>query len=485
LTGRETAKRTVRVRFAPSPTGNLHVGGARTALFNWLFARHHDGSFILRIEDTDRQRSRPEYIEEIMESLAWLGLTHDEEPFFQSGRGEIYQRASDGLIREGRAYPCYCLPEELETRRKEASGKGETFQYDGRCALLSPDELEEKRRSGTPFALRVRVPPGSTTWEDMVRGEITFDHRQFDDFIIMKSDGTPTYHFAAVVDDVDMAITHIIRGEDHISNTPRQAVLYEALGATSPRLAHIPLIHGPGGGRLSKRHGAAAVSEYRQQGFLPEALVNYLALLGWSAGDDRQFFDMKDLVDLFDLGRVVKTPAVFDMEKLTWMNSQYLGKLPVSRKTELLIPYWVGAEMMGVGEGEGKRPWLEKMVTIVGERLRVLGDIVEQTNYFFADEITPDKKAGKILEKSAPQRETFRKLHDRLEALPMFSVGPIEEVVREVMEEDSLKAGQVMQPLRAAISGRTATPGLFECMEVLGKEKTLERIRVFLLEENA
>jgi glutamyl-tRNA synthetase len=483
LTGQAANGGAVRVRFAPSPTGNLHIGGARTALFNWLFARHNRGSFILRIEDTDRQRSRAEYTQEIMESLEWLGLDYDEGPYFQSERGEIYRKAADLLTGGSRAYPCCCLPEELEARRKEASGRGETFRYDGRCADLSPEDLEEKRRQGIPLALRVRVPPGSTTWKDMVRGEITFDHQQFDDFIIMKSDGTPTYHFAVVVDDVDMAITHVIRGEDHISNTPRQAVLYEALGVTPPQLAHIPLIHGPGGGRLSKRHGATAILDYRRQGFLPEALVNSLALLGWSAGDDRQFFEVEELVDLFDLDRVVRTPAVFDLEKLTWMNSHYLGKLPLPRKTDLLIPYWVEAGLLEPDDVDQKRNWLEGLVGIVGERLKVLGDIVGQTDYFFSEEITPDKKARKILDKAAPQKETFRKIHHRLEELARFEAGPIEKAVREVMDEDSLQAGQVMQPIRAAISGRTATPGLFECLEFLGRERTLARIGVFLLGE--
>ncbi len=466
----------VRVRFAPSPTGNLHIGGARTALFNWLYARHLGGTYVLRIEDTDRERSRPEYLREILDSLAWLGLCHDEGPLLQSRRADKYQAAADGLLLSRHAYPCFCAPAEFEARRVEAAERGTAYRYDRRCAGLSPAEVEERCRRGMRPALRLRVPEGVSTWDDLIRGTISVDHAQLDDFIIMKGDGSPTYHFAVVVDDVDMEISHVIRGEDHISNTPKQLVLYEALGARPPRFAHIPLIHGADGGRLSKRHGATAVLEYRRRGFLPEALVNYLALLGWSPGSDREIMNIAELVERFDLGRVVKTPAVFDVEKLTWMNGAYLAALSPSHLTQLCIPLWQEAGLLPPGDELRRIEWLVEIVTAVGDRLKLLPDILTYTRFFFT-EIEPDEKAAAVLKKAAADRVSFAKIADRLQALPEFSRSAVEEVIRGVMAEDSLSANRVIQPIRAAVSGGLVSPGLFESLELLGREKSLERIR--------
>ncbi len=472
---------TFRVRFAPSPTGNLHLGGARTALFNWLFARRHGGVFVLRIEDTDRERSRGEFVGEIMESLQWLGLCHDEGPFFQSRRGEAYRTAADRLVAAGKAYPCFCPPEELEARRRAAEASGGAYRYDGRCAGLTTEQAAEMRRRGIAPALRFRVPSGTSAWEDAVRGPIAFDNDQMDDFVILKGDGAPTYNFSVVVDDVDMNITHVIRGEDHISNTPKQLVLYRALDFQPPVFAHIPLIHGTDGGRLSKRHGATSVLEYRRLGYLPGALVNYLALLGWSPGGDREVMSVSEMVGLFDLSRVVRTPAVFDVEKLTWMNALYLAGLSLSMRTNLVVPLWIEAGFLRCGEDSERRYWLEEIVKAVGDRLKVLPDIMTYTDFFFREPAQMDEKTAAVVAKAAADRPYFDRICRRLEALPEFQRGPIEETIRGVMKEDNLSANRVIQPLRAAISGRLVTPGIFESLELLGREKALERVRRHLL----
>jgi glutamyl-tRNA synthetase len=470
----------VRVRFAPSPTGNLHLGGARTALFNWLFARRHGGVFLLRIEDTDRERSKPEYTREILESLQWLGLCHDEELRFQSRRMDGYRAAAGALEAAGLAYHCFCAPADLDARRKEAEARKETFRYDRRCAALPADEVATRRNLGEACALRLRIPDGTSSWDDLVRGRITFEHRQFDDFVIMKSDGMPTYHFAVVVDDIEMSITHVIRGEDHISNTPRQLILYEAFGKNPPVFAHIPLIHGTDGGRMSKRHGATAVSEYRREGFLAEALVNYLALLGWSPGEDREILPPAEMVGLFDLGRVVKTPAVFDMEKLRWMNGQYVHAISPARRVHLLAPFWIEAGLLAAHEVDSRLSWLEELVTVVGDRYRVLSEIVPLTEAFFRD-VEPDEAAAKALAKAAADRASFAKIVAGIEGLAEFTRAGLEEVIRGVMASDGLGAGRLMQPLRAAVCGRMASPGLFETMELVGREACLRRIRNRLL----
>jgi glutamyl-tRNA synthetase len=466
----------VRVRFAPSPTGNLHIGGARTALFNWLFARSKGGEFVLRIEDTDRERSRPEYVTEILESLAWLGFDHDRPLAYQSERTDLYRAAAERLIAEGKAYWCVCRPEELDARRKAAEAAGGAFHYDGRCSSLTPAEVDACRADGQPAAIRIRVPAGVSRWEDAVRGEVAIDHAQLDDFVIFKGDGSPTYHFAVVVDDADMGITHVIRGEDHISNTPKQMIIYEALGAVPPVFAHIPLIHGTDGGRLSKRHGATAVSDYRRQGFVAEALVNYLALLGWSPGGEEEILGRDELIARFDLGRVVKTPAVFDLAKLTWMNGVYLAAMPVPERTDRVIPYLEEAGRLAPGEASGRRAWLEQVVAVVGERIKLLADIVEQTDFLFA-EVEPDEKAAGVIRKAEPDREIFGRLVAALEALADFRHETLEAAVRTFMEAEGMSAKRLFQPLRAALTGRLASPGLFESMELVGRERSLARIK--------
>ncbi len=466
----------MRVRFAPSPTGNLHIGGARTALFNWLFARSRGGEFVLRIEDTDRERSRPEYVTEILESLAWLGFDHDRPPAYQSERSGLYRAAAERLIAQAAAYWCFCRPDELDTRRRAAEAGGGAFHYDRRCAALSPQEVASRRAAGEPAAIRIRVPGGVSRWEDGVRGEVAIDHAQLDDFIIFKGDGSPTYHFAVVVDDADMGITDVIRGEDHISNTPKQLIIYDAMGAAPPRFAHIPLIHGTDGGRLSKRHGATAVSDYRRQGFLPEALVNYLALLGWSPGGETEVLGKDELIARFDLARVVKTPAVFDLAKLTWMNGVYLAGMPVPERTDRVIPYLEEAGRLAPGEAVGRRAWLEEVVQVVGERIKLLSDIVPQTDFVFA-EAEPDDKAAAVIRKAESDREVFGRLVKILEGLADFRHDTLDAAVREFMAAEGLAAKRLFQPLRAAVTGRLASPGLFESMGLVGRERCLARIR--------
>jgi glutamyl-tRNA synthetase len=483
--GERTPSPPVRVRFAPSPTGNLHLGGARTALFNWLYARRHGGTFVLRIEDTDRERSRPEFTREIIESLTWLGLCLDEGPHFQSHRLDRYREAAERLTAAGEAYPCFCTPAELQERRSQAEEGGGSFLYDGRCRDLGSGDVQARLRGGERPALRLAVPPGSVAWDDLVRGQITFQNDQYDDFVILKSDGMPTYHFAAVVDDADMEISHIIRGDDHITNTPRQLFLYRALEARPPRFAHIPLIHGRDGGRLSKRHGATAVLEYRRMGYLPEALVNYLALLGWSPGEDREILPLAEMVERFDLSRVVKTPAVFDPEKLTWMNSRYLATLSVGHRTNLLLPLLQEAGLFTPWDETGRRAWLEDLVSAVGDRLKTLADFIPYTRFLFVEGVTPDAAAAAVLAKAVPDRPRLAAVVASLSSLTEWRRDEIEKAIREAMAREGLSSSRGIAPLRAAVSGTTVTPGLFESLELLGRERSLRRLGPFLTSDPA
>jgi len=458
----------VRVRFAPSPTGHLHIGGARTALFNWLFARHHNGKFILRIEDTDRSRSTEEYIESIIEAMKWLGLDWDEGPFRQTERMEIYRAYAYKLLEEGKAYRCYCTPEELEERRQRAMKEGKPPRYDRRCREL-------KETLDKPFAIRFKMPlEGETVVNDLVKGKVTFKNSEIEDFVILRSDGTPTYNFCVVVDDFEMNITHVIRGEDHLNNTPKQIHIYHALGMNPPEFAHIPMILGTDRARLSKRHGATSVLSYRDEGYLPEALVNFLARLGWSYGD-QEIFTREELIKYFNLEQVGKANAVFNAEKLLWLNSEYIKLTPEEKLLELVTPFLIKEGYLKEGETLNKE-WACRAIKSLKERCRTLKELAHAMRYYLLDyvDIEPKAKEKYINGNTIP---ILREVTEKLEALEEFTQERIEKIFMDMVNEKGLKLGQVAQPVRVVITGSTVSPGIYEVLEIIGKEKAIKRLR--------
>jgi glutamyl-tRNA synthetase len=458
----------VRVRFAPSPTGHLHIGGARTALFNWLFARHHNGKFILRIEDTDRSRSTEEYIESIIESMKWLGLDWDEGPFRQTDRMETYRNYAYKLLEEGKAYRCYCTPEELEERRQKAMKEGKPPRYDRRCR-------EIKETLDKPFAIRFKMPlEGETVVNDLVKGTVTFKNSEIEDLVILRSDGTPTYNFCVVVDDFEMKITHVIRGEDHLNNTPKQIHIYQALGMTLPEFAHIPMILGTDRARLSKRHGATSVLAYRDEGYLPEALVNFLARLGWSYGD-QEIFTREELIKYFNLEQVGKANAVFNAEKLLWLNSEYIKLTTEERLFELVKPFLVKEGYLKENENVDIK-WACRAIKSLKERCRTLKELAHAMRYYLLDyvDIEPKAKEKYINEKTIP---ILKDVTEKLSALEEFTQDKIEKIFMDIVNEKGLKLGQVAQPVRVVITGSTVSPGIYEVLEIVGKEKAIKRLR--------
>jgi len=456
----------VRVRFAPSPTGHLHIGGARTALFNWLFARHHNGKFILRIEDTDRSRSTEEYIESIIESIKWLGLDWDEGPFRQTDRMETYRTYAYKLLEEGKAYRCYCTPEELEERRQKAMKEGKPPRYDRRCR-------EIKETLDKPFAIRFKMPlEGETVVKDLVKGTVTFKNIEIEDLVILRSDGTPTYNFCVVVDDFEMKITNVIRGEDHLNNTPKQIHIYHALGINPPNFAHIPMILGTDRARLSKRHGATSVLAYRDEGYLPEALVNFLARLGWSYGD-QEIFTREELIKYFNLEQVGKANAVFNAEKLLWLNSEYIKLTPEERLFELVKPFLVNE---GYLKENVDIKWACRAIKSLKERCRTLKELALAMRYYLLDyvDIEPKAKEKYINPETIP---IIKEITEKLAQLNDFTQDKIEKIFMDIVNERGLKLGQVAQPIRVVITGSTVSPGIYEVLEIVGKEKTLKRLR--------
>lgn len=467
----------IRVRFAPSPTGALHIGSVRTALFNWLFARHSGGAFILRIEDTDPGRSTDESIREIMEGMKWLGLDWDEGPdvgggygpYRQTERKDIYLRYVDQLLGEGKAYRCYCSAEALEESKKAALAKGEKPKYDGRCRGL------EKYPADTPHVVRFKNPAeGTVTITDLLRGEITFNNSELDDFIILRTDGSPTYNFVVVVDDIAMKITHVIRGDDHLSNTPRQAQIYNGLGWPLPKFAHISMIMGEDKARLSKRHGATSILAYRDQGFLPEAMINYLARLGWSHGDD-EIFTRDEMVEKFNLNNVTTSAAVFNPEKLQWVNAQHIKVAPLERLAGLLAEQ-IRRDGIAAKDAPLDMEILKKAIPLLRERSRTLAEMADGAGYFIQENIKYDEKAKEKFLVPA-NKEILIELACSLEKEDNFPESRTEEILKALAERSGIKLGQIAQPLRVALTGRTASPGIFEVMAVLGKERTLSRIR--------
>ncbi|MDE3188279.1 MAG: glutamate--tRNA ligase [Acidobacteriota bacterium] len=471
---------TPRVRFAPSPTGYLHVGGARTALFNWLFARHTGGTFILRIEDTDFERSSEEMVEGILEGMRWLGLTWDEGPFFQSQRLDLYKATATKILASGQAYPCFCTREELEQRRKEAAEAGRPLMYDRRCRRIPKPEAEARLAKGEPAAIRFAVPEeGSTRFDDAVFGPVEFANAEIEDFVLLRSDGIPTYHLSVVADDIDMRLTHIIRGADHISNTPKQVLQYRALGADLPVFAHVPLILGPDKTRLSKRHGATSVMAYKQMGIVPEAFRNFLSLLGWTPGaikdengKDREIFSSEELVKLFTLDWISKSNAVFDNDKLAWFNAEYIRALPVEELSRSLQPFFDEA---GLNVSPEK---LLAVTPLIRERIKFLRDAVAAADFFFVEELAAYDAADLIPQKgdAALARKILEHARELL-ATVAFDHVSLEQALREAAVSLGIKTGPMFQPIRVAVCGRKNAPPLFETMAVLGRETCLARIR--------
>jgi glutamyl-tRNA synthetase len=456
----------VRVRFAPSPTGHLHVGGARTALFNWLFARRHGGTFILRIEDTDRSRSTEENIGFIVEALEWLGLDWDEGPpatgYRQTERFDLYRAHAARLREAGRAYYCDCPPEELDRQRKLAEARKETFRYSGRC----------RERGLEAGALRLRIPDeGETVVQDLIHGTVKFDRQQLDDWILVRSDGVPTYNFCVVVDDVTMAITHVIRGNDHLSNTPKQVLCYEALGYAVPEFAHVSMILGADRSRLSKRHGATSVQAFRDAGILPEAMVNYLARLGWSHGD-QEIFSRDELIAHFDIKDVSSSGAIFDQAKLEWTSQHYLKTIDGERLAARLEPFVRAAGLTPPPD----RARLAAMADTLRERAKTLQEMVEAGRFYFERPAAYEPVAAKKL-LTAEGARRLQAIIARLDAAPSFTAGAIEAIYRELAAALSLKLVDLAQVSRIALTGRTASPPIFDVLALLGREESLVRLR--------
>ena len=459
----------VRVRFAPSPTGFLHIGGVRTALFNWLFARQQKGVFILRIEDTDQSRSIDESIQAIIGGMKWVGLDWDEGPYRQTERMDLYRSHAMQLLEKGRAYWCVCKAEELDARRKEAEARGLSPKYDGRCR-----DRGLTNQAGA-VALRFKAPQeGETVIDDLIKGKIVFDNNVQDDLIILRSNGYPTYNFSVVVDDALMNITHVVRGDDHLTNTPRQVPIFQALGFPVPQFGHLPMILGSDKARLSKRHGATSIMAYKDMGYLPDAMVNYLVRLGWSHGD-QELFTRQELIEKFSWKNVQTSAAVFNPEKLLWVNAEYIKISPPAQVAQALVPLLETAglkdEVQAVSAG-----WLAQLVVLVKERAKTLVEMVDWVRPYFGQAVACDEEAAEkfLTPAIAP---TLGKLLTRFEAFPAFSKQQWEEAFKQLVEEEGMKMGQLAQPVRVALTGRTASPGLFDVMEVLGRDRTLFRLR--------
>jgi glutamyl-tRNA synthetase len=460
----------VRVRFAPSPTGFLHIGGVRTALFNWLFARQQKGVFVLRIEDTDQSRSTEESIQAILDGMKWVGLDWDEGPFRQTDRTDLYRSYAMKLFEAGRAYWCVCKAEELEARRKEAEAKGLSPRYDGRCrtqGITNPTE---------DAALRFKAPQeGQIVVDDLIKGTITFDNSAADDLIILRSNGYPTYNFSVVVDDALMCMTHVVRGDDHLTNTPRQIPIFEALGFPVPQFGHLPMILGSDKARLSKRHGATSITAYKDMGYLPDAMINYLVRLGWSHGD-QELFTRRELIDKFSWKNVQSSAAVFNPDKLLWMNAEYIKTSQPNDVANALVPLLEQAGLKQEVEAVSEE-WLAQLVVLVKERAKTLVDMVEWVKPYFGQVAPFEEEAAKkfLTPAIAP---LLQNLVTRFQEFTSFSKQGWEESFKKLVEEEGIKMGALAQPVRVALTGRTASPGLFEVMEVLGRERTLHRLQV-------
>jgi len=453
----------MKLRFAPSPTGYLHVGGARTAIFNLLHARHYGGKMLLRIEDTDVERSRQHHAEQIVNSLQWLGIEWDEGPIYQSDRLARYRERAEELVSRGNAYRCYCTVEELEAERLAAERAGVAYRYSGRCRTLTVAASNE------PYVIRFKVERGSIDFHDLIRGDVHFEGELLDDFVLLRSDGHPTYHLSVVVDDIDMAITHVARGDDHLSNTPKHILLFRAFGVEPPIFAHLPLILGSDRKRLSKRTGATSAEEYRDMGIVPQTLFNFLTLLGWSPGGDREIFSKSEAAAIFDLSDVNKAPAIFDEEKLLWMNGQYLMRMSPEEIYPHLVPFL---------PNPAPAYELLALIELHQKRARTLREMAEQMRYYFADDVAVEYEDDAVRKhlKGEELADRLRELHDTLAAIKPFDVVSAEAALRKLAEQHNIGAGKLIHPLRLALTGRAVSPPVFDVAAVLGKERTLRRL---------
>jgi len=477
---------TVRVRFAPSPTGELHIGGVRTALFNWLFARNQGGKMILRIDDTDQQRSSDKFLQTILDSMEWLGLDWDEGPrkdgefgpYFQTQRLPIYQEEVQKLLDSGKAYYCFCSAEELAKQKERNAQKGLPPRYSGVCRNLSPQEIEEKKKTCRSFVIRLRVPEeGVTVVNDLIRGRVTFENKIFDDFIIVKSDGFPTYNFASAIDDAKMKITHVIRAEEHLSNTPRQQIICRQLGIPIPVYAHVPMILAPDHSKLSKRHGATSVQEYRDMGILPEALINYLALLGWSPGGDREIMTIEEMISLFSLEKVGKNASIYDLKKLTWLNSHYLRTKEKSIIGEMAVPFLQKKKLIFGVQTEEDRKYIEKVVDLVREKVKTLQEIADASEFFFSENFPYDQaEVAKHFGREGAEL-VIKEIIKALQEVEPFQKETINLKLKNLGKSLNLPLSKINIPARLALTGRTMGPELLEIMVLLGKEKVIERLK--------
>jgi glutamyl-tRNA synthetase len=475
-----------RVRFAPSPTGYLHVGGARTALFNWLYARRQGGTFVLRIEDTDVERSSWEMVTGILDGLRWLGLDWDEgpdiggphAPYFQSERLDRYRAMADRLVVEGRAYHCFCPPGTIQQKRQAGEAAGGGWMYDRTCLALSQEQTAALEASGAPRAVRFKVPAGQTRFDDRVRGSIAFDNAHIEDFVVLRSDRHPTYHLTVVADDIDMEITDVVRGDDHISNTPKQVLLYEAFGRAAPRFAHVPLILGPDKKRLSKRHGATSVMEYPRLGYLPEAMVNFLALLGWSPGTDQELFTRDELVAAFTLEGISGGNAVFNPEKLDWFNQQHLMRLGAADLADRLQPFLAESGLWrdSFAAAGLEREWFLRVIDLLKPRLKKLGQVVDDGRAFFEERVPLDESAVRKHLGPTGMRGHLQAFAARVAEARTFDQQSSELMLRSLAEERGLKPAALIHATRVAVTGRSVSPGLYEVLELLGRDRVRARL---------
>ena len=466
-----------RLRFAPSPTGYLHVGGARTALFNWLYAKKYGGEFLLRIEDTDKARSTDESTRAIFDGMQWLGLDWDDGVVYQGANLARHQADARKLLDSGAAYRCFCTAAELDERRREADARKEAFKYDRRCDRLPREEIERRVAAGMPYVIRFRVPEGTTEWDDMVHERIAFPNKDIEDFVILRSDATPIYNLAVVSDDIAMGITIVMRGDDHISNTPKQILLYRALNAQLPVFAHLPMIHGLDGKKLSKRHGATAVGDYQHYGLVPGAMLNFLALLGWSPGGDREIMTVPEMVELFSVDGLQKKAAIFDPKKLEWMNGQHLSMIPIEELEPRVTPAIVTARLATEEELVERREWYLRLLDLLRVRSRTIDDIVRQAGPYFLEDIEYDPTAvAKNWKDPAEASALLDATRDVLAKAVDWTAESLETALRSLAESRGISAGKIFQPLRVALTGLTVSPGIFEMLVQMGRDLSLKRI---------
>lgn len=475
----------VRVRIAPSPTGYLHLGLARTALFNWLFAKHHNGTFVLRVDDTDVERSTEESLENILKSFKWLGITFDEGvgiggeygPYKQSERLDIYHDYAEKLLETGAAYNCYCTKEELDAEREKAKEQRKAYIYSGKCSTLTAEEQEKYAAEGRTPSIRMKVGDRDMVVHDVVKGDVEFKTALLGDFIIVRPSGMPMYNFASAIDDITMKTSHIIRADEHLGNTPKQILIYEALDCPLPVFAHVPLVLGKKGEKLSKRHGATSAEEYRKQGYLPEAMINYLVRLGWSYDDQEEVFTIDELIEKFTLDRVGKSGGIFDQQKLLWLNGAYIAKMDVDARTKAVLPFLQEAGLIETDISQEKYEWAKSVVEAVGDRLKTLPQIIDYAGAFFVDELTEyDEKAVNKRLKKDYVPEMLEDMKGIFQSVEPFDEAKLEEALRDYAEEKGLSGGNIIHPLRVSLTGKPVGPGIFETIILVGRERAIVRL---------